>query len=85
MADVVMYMRPMCPFCSRAESLLNAKGVSYEQFDIWQEAGRREEMIQRSKGATTVPQIFIGGQHVGGSDDLIRLEQQGKLDQMLAG
>ena len=85
MADVTVYMRPMCPYCYRAEDLLQTKGVTYTKHDIWAEPGRRDEMIQRANGRSTVPQIFIGDHHIGGSDDLLRLEQQGKLDGLLAG
>lgn len=83
MASVEIYTRPMCGFCYQAKKLLDQKGVSYTEYNIWAEAGRKEEMTQRSKGGRTVPQIFIGDAHVGGCSDLLSLEEQGKLNDML--
>lgn len=83
MARVEIYTKFTCPYCVRAKMLLDQKGVGYEEYEI---SGRREtraEMIQRANGRTTVPQIFIAGRHVGGSDDLYALEAQGRLDPML--
>ncbi len=85
MQPVEMYMRPMCGFCAAAKRLLDAKGVSYSEINIWVEAGRKAEMVQRSNGRQTVPQIFVGDTHVGGFDDLSALERAGKLDAILAG
>jgi glutaredoxin 3 len=79
---VVMYTKSWCPYCSRARSLLAAKGVTVEEIDIESAPDRRAEMQTRS-GRRTVPQIFIGDQHVGGSDDLAALEAAGKLDALL--
>ena len=84
MAQVEIYTRPTCGFCHMAKRLLNAKGVSFSEVDITAQPERRAEMIQRANGGTTVPQIFIDGTHVGGSDDLFALENAGKLDAMLA-
>lgn len=84
MAKVEIYTKFMCPYCSRAVRLLTSKGVDYEEIDITLGGPKRVEMIQRSNGRTTVPQIFIDDQHVGGSDDLAALEAAGKLDPMLA-
>jgi glutaredoxin 3 len=81
---VEIYTRFLCPYCSRALSLLNRKGVAFEQHDITMDAAGRATMIQRADGRTTVPQIFIGETHVGGSDDLAALEASGALDRMLA-
>jgi glutaredoxin 3 len=83
-AKVEIYTKYMCPYCFRAKLLLENKGVEYEEFDA---AGgpKREEMLARSNGGTTVPQIFINGAHVGGCDDLHALDNSGKLDAMLAG
>ena len=67
-----------------AKRLLNAKGVNFTEVDVWAEPDRKAEMIQRANGGRTVPQIFIGGEHVGGSDDLHALERAGKLDALLA-
>ena len=85
MASVVIYTKPFCPYCARAKSLLESKGVDYEEIEIGGDREKRETMIQRAKGRTTVPQIFIDDHHVGGSDDLAALERMGKLDALLAG
>ena len=83
MADVVIYTTPFCPYCSRAKRLLDGKGVAYEEIDLYMHPGRREEMVQRAQGRTTVPQIFIDGTPVGGSDDIHALDRAGKLNPML--
>jgi len=83
MARVEIYTKFGCPYCSRAKALLESKGVDYEEADISMEAGKRQEMLGRSNGRHTVPQIFIGGRHVGGSDDLAELDRNGQLDPML--
>ncbi|MEQ9638449.1 MAG: glutaredoxin 3 [Alphaproteobacteria bacterium] len=83
MAKVEIYSTIWCGFCARAKGLLNAKGVQFRDIDIETTAGARDEMLARSGGRTSVPQIFIDGHHVGGSDDLIALERAGKLDPML--
>lgn len=83
MAVVEVYARPMCGFCARAKKLLDDKGIAYAEYDIWAESGRRDEMIQRSGGRSTVPQIFIDEAHIGGCDDLLALERAGKLDSLL--
>jgi glutaredoxin 3 len=77
-----MYATDWCPYCERARSLLSGKGVAFEEIDIDAVTGAREEMVARS-GRDTVPQIFIGGQHVGGSDELQTLDAAGRLDSML--
>ncbi|MEO1045293.1 MAG: glutaredoxin 3 [Pseudomonadota bacterium] len=84
MAKVEIYSKFTCPYCYRAKALLQQKGAEYEEYEISMGGPKREEMIQRANGRTTVPQIFINGQHVGGSDDLTALEQAGKLDSLLA-
>jgi glutaredoxin 3 len=81
-AAVTMYSKSTCPYCRRAGQLLASKGVNVEVVDLDRGGPRRDEMIQRS-GRMTVPQIFIGGTHVGGCDDLFALERQGELDAML--
>jgi glutaredoxin 3 len=83
MAEVEIYATPICPYCTRAKRLLSEKGVSYVEIDVMQEPRRRSEMVTRAGGRNTVPQIFIGGTHVGGSDDLYALEREGKLDGLL--
>lgn len=84
MAKVEVYTRPMCGFCYQAKKLLDAKNVSYTEYNIWEEKGRKQEMVQRSNGGTTVPQIFIDGESVGGCTELMTLERHGKLDAMLS-
>ena len=85
MANVEIYTKTGCPYCARAKALLDGKGVRYEETEISGNPAGREEMLGRANGRTTVPQIFIGGEHVGGSDDLAALEGAGRLDAMLAG
>ncbi|HEX8669458.1 MAG TPA: glutaredoxin 3 [Allosphingosinicella sp.] len=85
MARVEIYTKFGCPYCARAKRLLEEKGVDYEEFEINSEPGKRDEMLSRANGRTTVPQIFVDGSHVGGSDDLAELERSGRLDPMLAG
>jgi glutaredoxin 3 len=83
-AKVEIYTKYMCPYCFRAKLLLENKGVEYVEYDA---AGgpNRDEMLSRSNGRSTVPQIFINDVHVGGCDDLVSLDNGGKLDPMLAG
>jgi glutaredoxin 3 len=83
MADVTIYTRAFCPYCSRALSLLKRKQVKFEQIDAGMNAKKKAEMIERSNGGRTFPQIFIGGQYIGGCDDMMALEQAGKLDALL--
>ena len=82
---IEIYTKFLCPYCTRAKSLLRAKGAAFEEIDITMCGTRRAEMIGRAGGRTTVPQIFIGETHVGGSDDLAALDAAGKLDPLLAG
>ena len=83
MATVEIYTKMFCPYCVRAKNLLTSKGVTFEEFDITMGGAKRIEMLGRSNGGTTVPQIFIDGTHVGGSDDLAALERAGKLNPLL--
>ena len=83
MAKVEIYTTPFCGYCARAKGLLDSKGAAYEEMDVMEDAAKRSEMRERSK-RTTVPQIFINGQHIGGSDELAALERAGKLDPLLA-
>jgi glutaredoxin 3 len=85
MARVEMYSKMFCPYCSRAKRLLGDKGVAIEEYDITMGGPRREEMLSRAPGRHTVPQIFIDGRHIGGSDDLAALEEAGELDALLQG
>ncbi|MBF6603887.1 MAG: glutaredoxin 3 [Sphingorhabdus sp.] len=84
MAKVEIYTKFTCGYCFRAKALLEKKNVDYEETDISLGGPERQEMIQRAGGRTTVPQIFINGEHIGGSDDLASLEAAGKLDALLA-
>ena len=84
MAKVEIYTKTFCGFCVRARHLLEAKGVKFEEYVIDGGGPKREEMIQRANGRTTVPQIFIDGRHVGGCNDLYDLEREGKLSELLA-
>jgi glutaredoxin 3 len=84
MPPVEIYTTRYCPYCSAAKTLLKRKGVSYSEIDVSRDLERRQEMIQRANGRMTVPQIFIGTVHVGGSDELYALERAGKLDALLA-
>ncbi len=84
MAKVEMYTKFMCPYCARAQAMLSKKGVAFEDIDITMDAAKRQTMIERSGGRSTVPQIFIDGVHIGGCDDLVALDGRGGLDTMLA-
>lgn len=84
MAQITIYTSPLCGFCHAAKRLLSEKGASFEEIDVLKTPERKPEMIQRAGGRRTVPQIFIGGAHVGGCDDLFALERAGKLDPLLA-
>lgn len=84
MATVEIYTKAFCPYCTRAMRLLTSKGVSPDEIDITMGGSRRAEMIERAGGRTTVPQIFIEGRHIGGSDDLAALDARGGLDPLLA-
>jgi glutaredoxin 3 len=83
MAKIEMYTTQWCGYCARARALFEKKGATYEEMDVMEDEAKRAEMRTRSN-RTTVPQIFINGQHIGGSDELAALEQQGKLDALLA-
>lgn len=83
MARVEIYSTLFCPYCARAKALLAKKGVQFENIDLIEQPDRREEMIRRAGGRTSVPQIFIDGKHIGGSDDLYALDRAGKLDSLL--
>jgi len=83
MPKIEIYTTPICPYCVRAKRLLDRKGVVYEEIDLWTDPGRRTEMLSRAAGRTTVPQIFVDGRGIGGSDDLHALDAAGRLDGML--
>ena len=83
MAKVELYTTMFCPYCARARSLLAKKGVDYADIDVMADTAKRDEMVARSGGRQTVPQIFIDGRHIGGSDELAALDKAGKLDALL--
>jgi len=84
MKPVRIYTTPICPYCVRAKSLLTRKGAAFEEVDVFMDEEARDEMLAKSGGARTVPQIFIGETHVGGCDELYALEKAGELDPLLA-
>lgn len=84
MPDIDIYTKFGCGYCTRAKQLLDSKGVLYAEHDITLGGEKRQEMLRRAPQVRTVPQIFIGDRHVGGSDDLAALERSGKLDDLLA-
>lgn len=84
MAQVEIYTKSTCPYCIRAKRLLDQKGVDYREISVDLGGAERGEMIGRANGRTTVPQIFIDGAHIGGCDDLMMLDSQGKLDALVA-
>ncbi|MBI4366524.1 MAG: glutaredoxin 3 [Deltaproteobacteria bacterium] len=85
MPPVEIYTTGYCPYCHAAKALLRRKGVDFKEFDLGRDWAKRDEMIERANGRMTVPQIFVGPVHVGGSDDLHALDRAGKLDALLAG
>ncbi len=84
MASVEIYTSPLCGYCHAAKRLLGEKGAAFAETDVSRDPELKRAMVRRANGARTVPQIFIGGTHVGGCDDLFALEQAGKLDTMLS-
>jgi glutaredoxin 3 len=85
MPRIEIYTKFLCPYCSRAKALLASKGAPFEEIDITMDSALRSQMLKRANGGTTVPQIFVGDLHVGGSDDLTALDRAGELDRLLAG
>lgn len=83
MPRIKIYTTPICPYCVRAKALLKKKGAPFDEVDVFMDADARQEMEDMTNGARTVPQIFIGEQHVGGCDELYALESQGQLDPLL--
>ena len=84
MSDVTIYTRAFCPYCTRALGLLKDKKIDFTEIDAGMDAEKRKEMIDRSNGGRTYPQVFVKDQHVGGCDELMALNKSGKLDKMLA-
>ncbi len=83
MAKVEIYSTMFCPYCARAKALLERKGVAFTTIDLDEHPEQRDEMVSRAGGSYTVPQIFIDGEHIGGSDDLVALDRAGRLDAKL--
>tara|TARA_Y100001935_G_C17135560_1_gene422821 strand:+ start:250 stop:507 length:258 start_codon:yes stop_codon:yes gene_type:complete len=83
MKKVTMYSGDPCPFCKAAKALLKTKNVEIEEFDIWKDPNKAKEMLKRTNGARTIPQIFIEDHYVGGNDQLQKINQSGKLDLLL--
>ena len=84
MAQITIYTKPYCPYCVRAVSLLEKKGAEFTEIEAAFDPAKRQEMIQRAGGRATFPQIFIDDRHIGGCDDMMALEYDGKLDALLA-
>lgn len=84
MADIVLYTKPGCPYCIAAKGLLTRKGVEFTEIIASNDPEKKAEMIQKSGGKATFPQIFINGKHIGGSDDMHALDRRGQLDDLLA-
>jgi glutaredoxin 3 len=85
MPEIRIYTTPFCPYCARAKALFAKKGVAFEEIDVFTDEAAMKDMQDRSEGARSVPQIFIGEKHVGGCDDLYALDRAGELDPLLAG
>jgi glutaredoxin 3 len=83
MPEIEIYTQPWCPYCARAVHILQGKGVAFREIEAPNGSPERAESIRRAGGRTSVPQIFIGGEHVGGCDELVRLDKSGQLDGML--
>ena len=84
MADIVIYTNPGCPYCSRAKALLERKGADYQEIVASNDPALKAEMVEKSGGKATFPQIFIDGKHIGGCDDIHALDDRGGLDPLLA-
>lgn len=83
MAEILVYSGPACPYCVRAKELLKRKGAAFTEIDVKADAARMDEMLTKSNGRRTIPQIFINGQHIGGCDDLQALDAASGLDPLL--
>ena len=83
MKKVTIYTGDSCPYCNAAKALLKSKNVEIEEFDIWKDSAKAKEMLQRTNGARTIPQIFIGEHYVGGNDQLQASNRSGELDKLL--
>ena len=83
MPKIEIYTQPFCGYCYRAKKLLDNKGVDYEEIDVMEHPARRPEMVERAQGRTSTPQIFIDGEGIGGCDEMMALDREGKLNAML--
>ena len=83
MKKITMYSGDPCPYCAAAKALLKTKKAEIEEFDIWKDPSKAKEMLQRTNGARTIPQIFFGDQHIGGYDEVRALEKENKLQELL--
>jgi len=84
MKKITMYSGDPCPYCGAAKALLKSKNIEIEEFDIWKDAAKAKEMLQRTNGKRTIPQMFIGDHYIEGDDDLQALNRSGELDKLLA-
>ena len=84
MKKITMYSGDPCPFCGAAKALLKSKNIEIEEFDIWKDAAKAKEMLQRTNGKRTIPQMFIGDVYIGGNDELQSLNRSGELDKLLS-
>ena len=84
MKKITMYSGDPCPYCGAAKALLKSKNIEIEEFDIWRDAAKAKEMLQRTNGKRTIPQMFIGDHYIGGNDDLQALNRNGELDKLLS-
>ena len=84
MKKITMYSGDPCPYCGAAKALLKSKNIEIEEFDIWKDATKAKEMLQRTNGKRTIPQMFIGDHYIGGNDDLQSLNRSGELDKLLS-
>tara|TARA_B100001059_G_C17343118_1_gene336886 strand:- start:151 stop:408 length:258 start_codon:yes stop_codon:yes gene_type:complete len=84
MKKVTMYSGDPCPYCGAAKALLKSKNVDFEEFDVWKDPSKAKEMLQRTNGRRSIPQIFIGDHYVGGNDELQALNKSGELDKLLS-
>ena len=84
MKKITMYSGDPCPYCGAAKALLKSKNIEIEEFDIWKDATKAKEMLQRTNGKRTIPQMFIGDVYIGGNDELQALNRSGELDKLLS-
>ena len=84
MKKITKYSGDPCPYCDAAKALLKSKNIEIEEFDIWKDSAKAKEMLQRTNGKRTIPQMFVGDHYIGGNDDLQALNRSGELDKLLA-